>query len=107
MFAERPEEIQTFTLGQIQRYQRQMIMPEVGPLGQRKLLASKVLVIGAGGLGSPVALYLTSARVGTLGIIDFDTVDISNLHRRLDCILCGENPKVTELIDYKNFCGES
>lgn len=80
MSTEQPE---IFSLDQIRRYQRQMIMPEVGPLGQRKLLNSKVLVLGVGGLGSPIALYLASAGVGTLGIIDFDTVDISNLHRQI------------------------
>jgi len=72
-----------FRIDQIQRYQRQMIMPEVGPIGQRKLLAAKVLMIGAGGLGSPVAVYLVSAGVGNLGIVDYDTVDMSNLHRQI------------------------
>lgn len=72
-----------FTLDQIKKYQRQMIMPEVGGAGQRKLLQSKVLIIGAGGLGSPVALYLASAGVGRLGIIDYDFVDLSNLHRQI------------------------
>jgi molybdopterin/thiamine biosynthesis adenylyltransferase len=60
-----------------------MIMPEVGPVGQRKLLNAKVLLIGAGGLGSPTGMYLGAAGVGTLGIVDFDTVDVSNLHRQL------------------------
>ena len=83
MNVECPGEIQRLTIDQIRMYQRQMIMPEVGSLGQRKLLASKVLIVGAGGLGSPVALYLASAGVGTLGIIDFDKVDISNLHRQI------------------------
>jgi adenylyltransferase/sulfurtransferase len=71
------------TLNQIRRYQRQIIMPEVGSVGQRKLLDSSVLLIGAGGLGSPAALYLAAAGVGKLGIVDFDTVDMSNLHRQL------------------------
>lgn len=71
------------TLDQIRRYQRQIIMPEVGSSGQRKLLDAKVLLIGAGGLGSPAALYLTAAGVGTIGIVDFDVVDASNLHRQI------------------------
>jgi len=73
----------TLTLDEIRRYQRQMIMPEVGPVGQRKLLNAKVLLIGAGGLGSPTGMYLGAAGVGTLGIVDFDVVDVSNLHRQL------------------------
>jgi len=73
----------TLTLDQIRRYQRQIIMPEVGSVGQRKLLNSSVLLIGAGGLGSPAGLYLAAAGVGTIGIIDFDTVDMSNLHRQV------------------------
>jgi molybdopterin/thiamine biosynthesis adenylyltransferase len=68
---------------QVQRYSRHIIMPQVGSSGQRKLLDAKVLVIGAGGLGSPVALYLALAGVGTIGIVDFDTVDITNLQRQI------------------------
>ncbi len=68
---------------QIRRYSRHLILPEVGGAGQRKLLNSKVLVIGAGGLGSPAALYLAAAGVGTLGIADFDVVDLSNLQRQI------------------------
>ena len=68
---------------QVKRYSRHIIMPQVGSVGQRKLLESKVLIIGAGGLGSPVALYLTLAGIGTIGIVDFDTVDISNLQRQI------------------------
>ncbi|MEA2641012.1 MAG: molybdopterin-synthase adenylyltransferase [Chloroflexota bacterium] len=73
----------TLTFDQIRRYQRQIIMPEVGSIGQRKLLNAKVLLIGAGGLGSPAALYLAAAGVGTVGIVDFDVVDESNLHRQI------------------------
>ena len=68
---------------EIGRYSRHLIMPEVGMEGQLKLKAARVLCIGAGGLGSPVALYLTAAGVGTLGIVDFDTVDHSNLQRQI------------------------
>ncbi|MBI4214308.1 MAG: molybdopterin-synthase adenylyltransferase MoeB [Chloroflexi bacterium] len=71
------------TLDQIRRYQRQIIMPEVGSTGQRKLLDSSVLLVGAGGLGSPAALYLAAAGVGKMGIVDFDVVDLSNLHRQI------------------------
>src|SRR6266516_1928131 len=74
---------QALTFDQIRRYQRQIIMPEVGSIGQRKLLNAKVLHIGAGGLGSPSAIYLAAAGVGTLGIVDFDVVDMSNLHRQI------------------------
>ena len=68
---------------EIKRYSRHLIMPEVGLDGQRKLKAAKVLCIGAGGLGSPAAMYLAAAGVGTLGIVDFDVVDFSNLQRQL------------------------
>jgi sulfur-carrier protein adenylyltransferase/sulfurtransferase len=68
---------------EILRYSRHLIMPEVGMEGQRKLKAAKVLCIGAGGLGSPLALYLTAAGVGTLGIVDFDVVDYTNLQRQI------------------------
>ena len=73
----------TLTPDQIKRYSRHIIMAPVGSAGQRKLLASKVLIVGAGGLGSPVAVYLSLAGVGTLGIVDFDTVDVSNLQRQI------------------------
>jgi len=68
---------------EILRYSRHLIMPEVGMQGQQKLKAAKVLCIGAGGLGSPLTLYLTAAGVGTLGIVDFDVVDYTNLQRQI------------------------
>ena len=72
-----------FTVEQVQRYSRHMLLPEVGAVGQAKLLDAKVLVVGAGGLGSPVLYYLAAAGIGTLGIVDFDTVDRSNLQRQI------------------------
>jgi len=71
------------TPDQIQRYSRHFLLPQVGDKGQRKLLRSRVLLIGAGGLGSPLTLYLTAAGVGTLGIVDFDVVDYTNLQRQI------------------------
>ncbi|WP_164926908.1 HesA/MoeB/ThiF family protein [Chlorobaculum tepidum] len=68
---------------QCQRYARHLALPEVGEAGQEKLLHSKVLVIGAGGLGSPAAFYLAAAGVGTIGLMDGDTVDLSNLQRQI------------------------
>jgi len=68
---------------QKQRYSRHLLMPEVGAEGQAKLLQSRVLLIGAGGLGAPAMLYLAAAGVGTIGIVDFDTVDLSNLQRQV------------------------
>ena len=65
------------------RYSRHLLLPEVGLDGQRKLKAARVLLVGAGGLGSPAAIYLAAAGVGTLGIVDFDVVDITNLHRQI------------------------
>jgi adenylyltransferase/sulfurtransferase len=73
----------TLSAEEYQRYSRHLILPEVGLEGQRKLKASRVLCIGAGGLGSPVAMYLAAAGVGTLGIVDFDVVDYSNLQRQI------------------------
>ena len=72
-----------FTEEQIQRYSRQIILPDVGGKGQKKLQAAKVLLVGAGGLGSPIALYLASAGIGTIGLIDGDVVDLSNLQRQV------------------------
>jgi molybdopterin/thiamine biosynthesis adenylyltransferase/rhodanese-related sulfurtransferase len=71
------------TDAQRDRYSRHILLPEVGEAGQAKLLKSKVLLLGAGGLGSPAALYLAAAGVGTLGIVDLDTVDASNLQRQI------------------------
>ena len=68
---------------QKQRYSRHLLIPEVGSAGQARLLASKALLIGAGGLGSPAALYLAAAGVGTIGLVDFDVVDLSNLQRQI------------------------
>src|SRR5213083_1657651 len=68
---------------QINRYKRHLILPEVGMEGQKKLLNAKVLVVGAGGLGCPISLYLAAAGVGTIGLVDFDTVDASNLQRQI------------------------
>src|SRR5438128_1640548 len=68
---------------ELQRYSRHLMMPEVTPDGQRRLKAARILCIGAGGLGSPSALYLAAAGVGTIGIVDFDDVDLSNLQRQI------------------------
>ena len=68
---------------QIERYSRHIILKEVGAKGQKKLLNAKVLIIGAGGLGAPAAMYLGAAGVGTIGIVDADEVDLSNLQRQI------------------------
>ncbi len=77
------EELPTLTNEEIARYSRHLILPEVGMDGQRKLKAAKVLCVGTGGLGAPLALYLAAAGVGTIGLVDFDVVDESNLQRQI------------------------
>src|SRR5271166_3970622 len=77
------EKVVSLSNDEILRYSRHLIMPEVGMEGQLKLKQARVLCIGAGGLGSPLALYLTAAGVGTLGIVDFDVVDFTNLQRQV------------------------
>jgi molybdopterin/thiamine biosynthesis adenylyltransferase/rhodanese-related sulfurtransferase len=77
------EPADTLTSEEVLRYSRHLILPDVGMDGQRKLKAGRVLLIGAGGLGSPLALYLAAAGVGTLGLVDFDVVDVSNLQRQV------------------------
>src|SRR5438445_2289098 len=68
---------------EIRRYSRHLILPEVGLGGQKKICSTSVLCIGAGGLGSPIAMYLAAAGIGKLGILDFDSVDFSNLQRQI------------------------
>ena len=72
-----------FTETQINRYSRHILLPEVGGKGQKKIIQAKVLLVGAGGLGSPAALYLAAAGIGTIGLIDSDVVDLSNLQRQV------------------------
>jgi len=72
-----------FTKKQIERYSRQIILKKIGVLGQKKLLRSSVLIVGVGGLGSPIAIYLAAIGVGKIGVIDKDKVEISNLSRQI------------------------
>src|ERR1700743_1118358 len=78
-----PQEPPTLSNEEVLRYSRHLIMPEVGMEGQKKLKAARVLCIGTGGLGSPLALYLSAAGVGTIGLVDFDVVDFTNLQRQV------------------------
>jgi len=71
------------TTDEIQRYSRHLTLPEVGMAGQEKLKAAKVLCIGSGGLGSPIGLYLAATGIGTIGVVDFDVVDVTNLQRQI------------------------
>ena len=72
-----------FSKNQIERYSRQIILKKVGIIGQKKLLKSSVLIVGAGGLGSPIAIYLSALGIGKIGVIDKDDVEISNLGRKI------------------------
>ena len=72
-----------FTKKQIDRYSRQIILKKIGVIGQKKLLKSSVLIVGAGGLGSPIAIYLTALGIGKIGIVDKDNIEISNLSRQI------------------------
>ena len=83
MVTETEVELPTLSPDEIKRYSRHLIMPEVGMDGQRRIKAGSVLCIGAGGLGSPAAMYLAAAGIGRIGIVDFDVVDFSNLQRQL------------------------
>src|SRR5664279_10032 len=78
-----PDTLPELTTDDLSRYSRHLILPEVGMEGQRKLKAASILCVGAGGLGSPLALYLAAAGIGTLGLVDFDVVDASNLQRQI------------------------
>src|ERR1700761_4065386 len=78
-----PEALPQLSNDDLGRYSRHLILPEVGMEGQQRLKAAKVLCVGTGGLGAPLLLYLAAAGVGTLGLVDFDTVDASNLHRQV------------------------
>jgi sulfur-carrier protein adenylyltransferase/sulfurtransferase len=79
----RPAHAEPLTAEETLRYARHLVLPEVGPAGQRRLRGSRVLLVGAGGLGSPISLYLAAAGVGTLGLVEFDVVDATNLQRQV------------------------
>lgn len=85
-----------FSDAQIRRYARHIVLPEVGGVGQARLMRARVLVVGAGGLGSPLVLYLAAAGVGTIGVVDDDVVDLSNLQRQ---VLHGEPDVGTPKVD--------
>ncbi|HXQ79143.1 MAG TPA: ThiF family adenylyltransferase, partial [Thermoplasmata archaeon] len=78
-----PEPEESFSRDELRRYSRHLLLPEVGVAGQRKLRHAKVLLVGAGGLGAPTALYLAAAGVGEIGLVDFDSIDLSNLQRQV------------------------
>src|SRR6202166_4690571 len=78
-----PTNLPPLTPDELARYSRHLILPEVGMEGQQRLKAAKVLCVGTGGLGSPLALYLAAGGIGTLGLVDFDVVDASNLQRQI------------------------
>jgi molybdopterin/thiamine biosynthesis adenylyltransferase/rhodanese-related sulfurtransferase len=78
-----PADLPSLTQAELLRYSRHLSLPDVGVAGQRRLKAARVLIVGAGGLGSPTALYLAAAGVGTIGLVDFDVVDVTNLQRQL------------------------
>ncbi len=80
---ERPDGLPALSPAELLRYSRHLTLPTVGTEGQRRLKAARVLIVGAGGLGSPTALYLAAAGVGTLGLVDFDVVDVTNLQRQI------------------------
>ncbi|HZZ97512.1 MAG TPA: ThiF family adenylyltransferase, partial [Jatrophihabitantaceae bacterium] len=77
------EPAESLTIDEVRRYSRHLIIPDVAMAGQKRLKNAKVLCVGAGGLGSPALMYLAAAGVGTLGIVEFDTVDESNLQRQI------------------------
>ena len=87
-----------FTKKQIERYSRQIVLKKIGIIGQKKILNSSVLIIGVGGLGSPIAIYLAAMGIGKIGIVDKDVVEVSDLHRQIIFarIVCGVFRKTVE-----------